>query len=81
MNWKQKHRLIWEKHHGRPVPDGYLITFLDGDKMNFDIENLALISKEEQAILNRKNLRYENTECTRAGINIAKVIRATGRRK
>lgn len=81
VNWKRKHRLVWERYHGKPVPDGYLITFLDGDRMNFDIENLALISKSEHAILNHENLRYANSECTRVGINIAKVIEAAGRRK
>ena len=41
-NWKFKQILIWERHHG-PVPDGYNVIFLDGDKSNFDLSNLSCI--------------------------------------
>ena len=37
--WIPKHVLIYEKHHGK-VPKGSAVIFLDGDKRNFDIDNL-----------------------------------------
>ena len=45
--WRLKHHLIWEEAHG-PIPDGYLVSFADGDKSNFNLDNLVLITKSEQ---------------------------------
>ena len=71
-NWKQKHRLIWEQHYG-PVPEGHYITFKDGDKQNFDIENLACVSMAENIRLNQHHLRSEIPELTEIGINITRL--------
>lgn len=46
-NWKQKHRLLWESVNG-PIPEGHNIQFKDGNPMNITIDNLYIISKEEQ---------------------------------
>lgn len=42
--WEYMHRVVWEEHHG-PVPDGSMIIFKDGNKENYDISNLMLISR------------------------------------
>ena len=42
-----KHRLLWEKHHG-PIPEGVVITFIDGNPDNITIENLRAETKEEK---------------------------------
>ena len=42
--------------------------------MNFDIDNLIAVSKAEMLILNNNNLRFEDKELTKVGVNIAKVI-------
>ncbi len=44
--WKWKHRLIWEEHHGK-IPKGFAVAFKDGNRKNFDLSNLELISREE----------------------------------
>ena len=54
----QKHRHVWEQHHG-PVPDGHYISFRDGDRQNCDIANLVLLSKEEHG---RKRIASETPE-------------------
>ena len=41
-----KHILLWEKEYG-PVPEGHMVTFKDRDKSNITLENLELITKEE----------------------------------
>ena len=79
-NWVQKHRLIYEEAHGK-IPDGHFVTFLDGDRTNFDLNNLALVSKAEHATLNRQDLRYADADCTRAGLTIAKIMIATKKRE
>lgn len=70
--WKQKHRVLWESVHG-PIKKGHVITFLDGDITNFDIANLAEISKREHSRLNNEKLRYNDADLTKTGINIVKL--------
>lgn len=72
--WKEKHRIIWEQEHGQ-IPLRHMITFLDGNKRNFAIENLSLITKEENAVLNKMGLRH--TELEGAGYTLAKLIAKT----
>lgn len=65
--WKLKHVLIWEEHNG-PVPKDHVVTFLDGDKRNFDINNLACIRKGVNSVLNTKKLRSQNKEIFEARV-------------
>lgn len=41
------HRRIWADRHG-PIPTGHTICFRDGDRHNFDPDNLELLSHDEQ---------------------------------
>jgi hypothetical protein len=70
--WKRKHILIWEKANG-PVPEGHVIIFADGNRRNFRLDNLLLISRAEQAVMNRRRLIFPDAVATRAGHQIAKV--------
>lgn len=71
-NFKMKHRLVWEKEYG-PVPEGHVVIFLDGDKRNFKISNLALISRAEHAQMARQGLRSAIPEATKTGVLMAKL--------
>ena len=66
------HRKVWEEHNG-PIPEGKMVSFLDGDKDNCNIDNLVLIDNKENMELNRSNLRFSNAEFTKVGVAIAKV--------
>lgn len=70
--WEYLHRQTWEKHHG-PVPDGHSVVFLDGDKTNWNIDNLACLSKSEVARLNQQHLITDDAELTKAGIGLVKL--------
>ena len=70
--WEFKHRMVWEKHHGK-VPPGHAITFLDGNKTNCELENLCLISTAENAVLNFTRLRCASTELMETSIALAKL--------
>jgi hypothetical protein len=78
--WKSKHAVIWEKANG-PVPKGKIIIFADGNKMNFDLENLLMISRGELATMNRNSLIYNNTVFTKAGKLVADIKMLTNKRK
>lgn len=80
FNWKEKHRLIYEENYG-PIPEGYVVIFLDGNKRNFDPDNLMAISKADNARANQNHLRFDDPELTKSGVGIAKVISTMGKRK
>ena len=71
--WRLKHRVIYEKHHGE-IPKDHVVIFADGNKMNFKIDNLVLISRYQLLVLNKNNLIKNETELTKAGINVANII-------
>lgn len=50
--YKHKHVYIWEQANG-PVPEGMVVVFRDGDKLNIEPENLMLISRAELLKLNQ----------------------------
>ena len=70
-NFVGKHRLVWEAVHG-PIPKGYKLIFLDGNKQNCNLDNLALVTNAEHLQLTRLGLRSENAQFTETGILIAK---------
>lgn len=70
--WIPKHKVIWEEKNGK-VPEGHVLTFLDGDKSNITLDNLELITMAESLELTRSELRSENPEFTKTGILIVKV--------
>ena len=70
--WVLKHRKVWEEHHG-PIPKGHSIVFLDGDRTNYDITNLACLSKNEIARMNQNHLFTSNADLTKSGIGLTKL--------
>ena len=79
-NWELKHRYIYKQHYGE-IPNGYNIMFADKNKRNFDIDNLILVSKSEDLIMNNNKLLFSNKELTKTGHLIAKVIDKTNKVK
>ena len=74
------HRKVWEEHNG-PIPDGKMVSFLDGNKDNCDIDNLVLLDNKENLEMNRSNLRFSNAEFTKVGVTVAKLKVAARQRK
>ena len=50
--YKHKHVHLYEQKNG-PVPDGMVVIFKDGDKRNFEPENLVAITRSELVRLNQ----------------------------
>lgn len=71
-NWKAKHRILWEEVNGS-IPNKHRIVFLDGDKNNITIENLALMTFEQTAVMSARKLFYKNPELTKLGSKIAEI--------
>lgn len=66
--WKLKQTLIWEKHHKKALPDNKIITFLDGNRSNFDIKNLEAISRKENMKLNFMKARHDSSVMTKTEV-------------
>lgn len=57
----QKHRLIMEEHLGRKLKKGERVYFKDGDKQNFDIDNLEI------RFMPTHGIKIEDLECPHCG--------------
>lgn len=69
----EKHKLTYEQHYGS-IPKGYKVIFADGNKRNFDIDNLILVSDNELLQINKHNLYYKGcADATKCGVLIAKI--------
>lgn len=73
--WEFLHRVVWEEHNG-PIPDGKMIIFRDGDRSNCDISNLMLVTKGENAALNRLGLRSEDPDLLDTGLAVVRLRQA-----
>lgn len=74
--WETKNKIIYKQYFG-DIPEGHKIIYADGNKLNNDINNLILVSDNEELIMNRYRLRTEDIELTKTGYLIAKVIDKT----
>lgn len=78
--YKFKHIWVWEQANG-PVPKGHVIRFLDGDKTNCVLENLACVSKAVNARLNKIGYNEYPNELKPTVMLIAKVKTKAGERR
>jgi hypothetical protein len=51
QGWVMIHRLAWELENG-PIPEGKFLRFIDGNKDNWQVENLMLVDRESNMRLN-----------------------------
>ena len=77
--WKLKHRLIYENNFG-PIPKNHILIFADGNRTNIELDNLILVSRSEELIMNQKKLIFNNGTLTKTGVLISKVIDTTNKR-
>lgn len=77
--WRLKQRVVYEEAKGK-IPEGCTIIFLDGNKRNFDIDNLRCITRTELLYLNCNGLNNSN-EITETGILMARLDRAKNKKK
>ena len=78
--WKTKHMIVWEGVNGS-VPKGHVVIFADGNKRNFDIGNLVLVSRKELVVMNKHGLIQDDADLTKTGIAIADIHLKMGERK
>ena len=55
------HRHLWQQAHG-PIPSGYIVRFIDGDRANCSLDNLRCISRKEHNRLNTEAMTPETRQ-------------------
>lgn len=50
----QMHRYVWEQHNG-PIPAGYIIHHINGNKKDNRLENLSCLTQQEHNKLHAKD--------------------------
>lgn len=78
--WEFCHIRAWQQAYGE-IPEGMMVSFKDGNIENWDLENLMLITKGENAQMNLRGLRFDDAEKTEAGLLVAKMYQAARTRR
>ncbi len=78
--WRMKHTLEWEKHNGA-VPEGCIVTFANGDTLDWSVGNLVLTTRAQHAVRNRLGIHSYNLETAKAANKIADIKMAVNRVK
>ena len=71
--WVRKHKYIYEQHYGK-LDKNEVIIFLDGNKNNFNVNNLKCVTRGQLAMLNNNKLIKEDARLTEMGIEVANLI-------
>ncbi|MCK9622213.1 MAG: HNH endonuclease [Methylobacter sp.] len=72
IGWVQKHRLLYEQHHG-PLPKNSVVIFLDSDSNNILIDNLKAVSRAELLQINKNNYKQQPKELKPAILAISQL--------
>lgn len=70
--YRHKHQVLWEKHNG-PIPKGHVVIFKDGDKRNFDMDNLELVNRKVLLRMNKHHYTDAQEDVKPALLTLSKV--------
>lgn len=64
--WRLRSHLVWEKTHGKPLPEGWIVRHLDGDPANDHPDNLRAMprSKHLETTLQDPEVKKRKREAT-----------------
>ncbi len=69
--WRLKQRVVYEEYYGIELTKDDAIVFLDGNKQNFDIDNLFRLSRAALMRYNQDGFYSNNSEQSRAAAQVA----------
>ena len=76
---KNKLSLAWEEANGK-IPDGHYVISLDRNPSNASLDNLFLISGQENGVMSALKLYSTDPAVTKLGLAVAKMRVAAARR-
>ena len=71
QRWRHKQLVVWERMNGK-VPEGYIVSFKDGNRQNCELDNLYLTTRAEQL---RKNGVHSYPDDVREIIHMRGVLK------
>ena len=71
--WVAESRVVWEAANG-PIPDGHVIVFLDGDRLNCALDNLRCVPRSVLTWINKTGLNDTAGEARKAAILTGEVV-------
>ena len=63
-----KQSVVWETYTGKKIPHGYGVAFLDGNRMNYNPENLFCCPLNVIGNVEKWNMHSENPEIYKAAL-------------
>lgn len=67
-DWRAVQVVIWEEHNG-PLPDGHIVIFKDGDRENFDPDNLLAMTRADN--MRRNSIDRYGSEYRSAALQLS----------
>lgn len=80
VGMKPKHTFLYEAENGE-IPAGHVVIFGDGNKRNFELSNLILVSRSQLVLLNRNHLIMNDADLTRASVAITDIVMAANEKR
>lgn len=71
--WEYKQRHIYEKYHNIKLPTNVMVIFLDGDRNNFNIDNLRAVSTAVYNTAKNKHLISKNKDVNNTALTLAEL--------
>lgn len=79
-NWQMYHKYLWEQANG-PVPEGYVVIFLDGDRDNCQLSNLQLVPRTIHGIASTQIGYSTDPDVNQAVLKTAELIHSYAERE
>ena len=61
-SWKLKQNVVWEQEHGQKLPPQHIVVFLDGNRLNYDPDNLYAVPLYIVGNIHKMRMNSENTD-------------------
>lgn len=71
--WEYKQRYIYEKYHNVELKDNEYVIFLDGNRNNFDIDNLQVATATESGCMASLGVYTKDKNLTKLGLDVARL--------
>lgn len=77
--WVHKQQYIYEQKYGK-IPENHSVVFADGNKNNFNLDNLILMRNKDKLVMKNKHLIFNDKDLTKTGLLIAQLINMSAER-
>lgn len=66
--WENLSTLVWQSVHGKPLPKGCVIRFINGDITDYSPDNLIAVTRAQNLQLNHLNIQTYDIDSMKAAL-------------